>query len=60
MAGQLQETFPGELDDTGAAILVGAFAGAGMAALHATIAADTPLEPAIRAAITEVARRFRD
>lgn len=60
MATQLQEAFPGEFDDTGAAILVGAFAGAGMAALHAAIAAETPLEPAIRTAITEVARRFRE
>jgi AcrR family transcriptional regulator len=60
MAAQLRKMFPGELDDTEAAILVGAFAGAGMASLRAAIASEAPLEPAVRTAITEVARRFRD
>ncbi|MGW0251624.1 TetR/AcrR family transcriptional regulator [Nocardia goodfellowii] len=59
MAGQLREVFPDELDELHAAILVGAFTGAGMAAMRAAIAAEQPLEPAVRKAISEVARRFR-
>ncbi len=59
MAERLRATFPGELDDLHAAILVGAFAGAGMAAMRAAIAAEEPLEPAVRKAISEMARRFR-
>lgn len=59
MATRLQAMFPGELDEIPAAILVGAFAGAGMSALRAAAAAGTPLEQAVRAAISEVSRRFR-
>lgn len=61
MAVQLRDTFPAEFDDIeSAAILVGAFVGAGMAALRAAIASDSPLEPAVRRAVAEVARRFRN
>ncbi|MEV0108203.1 helix-turn-helix domain-containing protein [Nocardia sp. NPDC050799] len=59
MAARLQTVFPDELDEMKAAILVGAFAGAGMSSLRAAAAAGTPLEKAVRAAIDEVSRRFR-
>lgn len=59
MGTRLRAAFPGELDEMRAAILVGAFAGAGMSALRAAAAAETPLEQAVRTAIRELSRRFR-
>lgn len=59
MASRLRTAFPGELDELQAAILIGAFAGAGMAALRAAAHAGIPLESAVRTAIQEVDRRFR-
>ncbi|GGL01155.1 TetR/AcrR family transcriptional regulator [Nocardia jinanensis] len=59
MAEALRASFPGELDDLQAATIVGAFVGAGMAAVRAAADRDKPLTPALMSAIHLVAANFR-
>ncbi|MFI6868261.1 TetR/AcrR family transcriptional regulator [Nocardia sp. NPDC050406] len=58
MAVELHRTCADELDEIEAAVIVGAFTGAGIAALRAAIEAELPLEPALRRALDSVGRRF--
>ncbi|MEU4312273.1 TetR family transcriptional regulator [Nocardia sp. NPDC024068] len=59
MAEALRASFPGELDELTAATIVGAFVGAGMAAVRTAADRDKPLMPALMSAIHLVATHFR-
>ncbi|GAB2704917.1 acyl-CoA-like ligand-binding transcription factor [Nocardia thraciensis] len=58
MAATLRRSYPEDLDDIRAAIVVGAFVGAGMAAIRAAAAGGEPLKPALLAAVRLVADNF--
>ncbi|MGW4767036.1 TetR/AcrR family transcriptional regulator [Nocardia sp. NPDC004278] len=59
MTQALRESFPEDLDELRAATIVGAFVGAGIAAVRSAADRDEPLTPALVSAIHLVAANFR-